>query len=104
MPIWFIADAAHHHLEASEVMRWWSFEPVVTASIFLTVAIYTIGLFRSHGIRKWQAFSFYAGCTSLIVALVSPLDALAGLLFSAHMAQHEILMVIAAPLLVLGQP
>src|SRR3954468_5835277 len=104
MPIWFIAHAGHHHLEASEVMRWWSFEPVVTATIVITVALYTIGLVRSHGIRRWQALSFYAGCASLLAALISPLDALGGILFSAHMAQHEVLMVIAAPLLVLGRP
>src|SRR3954468_19209373 len=104
MPIWFIAHAGHHHLEASEVMRWWSFEPVVTATIVITVALYTIGLVRSHGIRRWQALSFYGGCASLIAALISPLDALGGILFSAHMAQHEVLMVIAAPLLVLGRP
>jgi len=35
---------------------------------------------------------------------LSPLHALGGVLFSAHMAQHELLMTIAAPLLVLGRP
>jgi putative membrane protein len=38
------------------------------------------------------------------VALVSPLHQLGGVLFAAHMAQHELLMVVAAPLLVLGRP
>jgi putative membrane protein len=38
------------------------------------------------------------------MALVSPLHALGGALFSAHMAQHEVLMAVAAPLLVLGRP
>ena len=32
----------------------------------------------------------------LVVALVSPVDALSEILFSAHMAQHEMLMIIAA--------
>jgi len=104
MPIYFLAHAGEHHLEAGEVMRWWSFEPVVTATIVLTLALYTAGLVRSRGGRLWPAISFYAGCASLIVALISPLDALGGILFSAHMAQHEVLMVIAAPLLVLGRP
>jgi putative membrane protein len=35
---------------------------------------------------------------------VSPLAWLSDLLFSAHMTQHEILMLVAAPLLVFGQP
>lgn len=40
----------------------------------------------------------------LVIALVSPLHPLGEALFSAHMVQHELLMVIAAPLLVLGHP
>jgi cytochrome c oxidase assembly factor CtaG len=35
---------------------------------------------------------------------MSPLHRLGGVLFSAHMAQHELLMAVAAPLLVLGRP
>ena len=38
------------------------------------------------------------------VALVSPLHPLGEVLFSAHMIQHEILMLVAAPLLVLSRP
>jgi putative membrane protein len=40
----------------------------------------------------------------LFVALVSPLHPWGEVLFSAHMTQHEVLMVMAAPLLVLGRP
>jgi putative membrane protein len=39
---------------------------------------------------------------ALVVALVSPLDALSGALFAAHMVQHLILILIAAPLLVMS--
>ena len=38
------------------------------------------------------------------VALVSPVHALGTVLFSVHMIQHEMLMLVAAPLLVLGRP
>ncbi len=41
---------------------------------------------------------------ALVVALVSPLHPWGSVLFSAHMGQHEILMLVAAPLLVLGKP
>ena len=47
---------------------------------------------------------FLAGWLSLALALISPLHSLGGVLFSAHMAQHEILMLTAAPLLVLSRP
>ena len=40
----------------------------------------------------------------LALALISPLHALGEVLFSAHMVQHEILMLAAAPLLVLSRP
>ncbi|PXX07048.1 cytochrome c oxidase assembly factor CtaG [Paraburkholderia tropica] len=41
---------------------------------------------------------------SLVLALCSPLDTLSASLFSAHMVQHETMMLIAAPLLVLARP
>src|SRR4029453_16223165 len=39
---------------------------------------------------------------AFVIALVSPLDALSGALFSAHMTQHMVLMLLAAPLLALS--
>jgi cytochrome c oxidase assembly factor CtaG len=48
--------------------------------------------------------AYAAGLLTLVVALVSPLDALGSALLSAHMAQHLLLIAVAAPLLVLGQP
>ncbi len=41
---------------------------------------------------------------SLVIALLSPVDALAETLFSVHMVQHLLLMIVAAPLLALGEP
>jgi putative membrane protein len=52
----------------------------------------------------YEATAFLAGWVTLAIALVSPLHRLGGALFSAHMVQHELLMVVAAPLLVLGRP
>ena len=49
-----------------------------------------------------MAFAF--GWLALVVALVSPIDALSEILFSAHMTQHELLMIVAAPLMVFGRP
>jgi putative membrane protein len=102
--IWFLAHAGHHHLEASEVMTWWSWEPVVVALLAITAVLYAVGMARMGQIRAWQAVSFFCGWAALVIALVSPLDALGAILFSAHMAQHEVLMIVAAPLLVLGRP
>jgi putative membrane protein len=57
-----------------------------------------------HGIRRRSVVAYGAGVASLLVALASPLDTWSALLFSAHMSQHEVLMLVAAPLIVMGRP
>src|SRR5690606_10548994 len=57
-----------------------------------------------RGIRAAEAARFAAGWAVLATALCSPIDSLGGALFSMHMVQHELLMVAAAPLLVLSRP
>jgi cytochrome c oxidase assembly factor CtaG len=59
---------------------------------------------RGAGIGTWEAVSFASGWIVLVVALLSPLHELGDELFSAHMVQHELLISVAAPLLVLGRP
>jgi len=100
-----------HHLRFGLVVRWWTLEPFVLAVLLLGGGLYARGLLRiwsrmgrGRGLRAWEAWCFGAGWLSLWVALVSPLDRLSDILFSTHMAQHEILMVVAAPLIVLGRP
>jgi len=88
-----------------DLIRAWSFEPVVVISLTLTALLFIIGLRRKRrSIRTWEALCFAFGWLALFVALISPLHAWGQVLFSAHMTQHEILMLVAAPLLVLGRP
>jgi putative membrane protein len=89
----------------------WSFEPWVVFCLAASAGLYALGLARlwrragrGHGVGAWQAAAFAAGWLVLVLALVSPLDSLGSLLFGAHMIQHELLMIVAAPLLVLGRP
>jgi putative membrane protein len=56
------------------------------------------------GIRHWQTASFLVGWLVLGLSILTPLDALGEQLFWAHMLQHELMMLVAAPLLVLGRP
>ena len=58
---------------------------------------------RGRRIRR-RALLFYAGLLTILVALTGPIDALAGQLFWVHMIQHLLLLVVAAPLIVLGRP
>src|SRR2546423_1034248 len=89
----------------------WSFEPFVVIGLILSAGLFTIGLKRlwrespkRKSIKPWEALCFAAGWLALFFALVSPLHAWGQVLFSAHMTQHEILMLVAAPLLVLARP
>jgi putative membrane protein len=89
----------------------WTLSPAITVPLALTLVVYLAGTRtlwaqagRGHGVQRWQLAAFAAGWIALVIALVSPLHALGESLFSAHMAQHEVLMTIAAPLLVLGRP
>jgi putative membrane protein len=95
----------------SELWRAWEFEPGVVLPLAISAALYGYGLSRfwreagvGRGIRAGEAACFWLGWLALVVALVSPVHPWGSVLFSAHMTQHEILMLIAAPLLVLGKP
>jgi cytochrome c oxidase assembly factor CtaG len=52
----------------------------------------------------WRPAAYLLGLGFVVVALLTPLDELAAERFSAHMAQHLLLTMMAAPLLLLGNP
>lgn len=89
----------------------WSWQPEVLLPLIIGTSLYLRGTRvawmkagTGRGVRVWQAASFLLGVLAMGAALIWPLDALGDSLFSAHMAQHIVLMGIAAPLLVLGKP
>jgi putative membrane protein len=59
---------------------------------------------RGRGITLANAAAFAAGIALLALAVLSPLHDAAERLLWVHMVQHELLMVVAAPLVVLGRP
>jgi cytochrome c oxidase assembly factor CtaG len=59
---------------------------------------------RGRRLRLRQGLLFAAGWTILTAALVSPIHALGERVFAAHMIEHELLMAVAAPLLVAACP
>jgi cytochrome c oxidase assembly factor CtaG len=102
-------DEAPHNY--GELWRTWAWEPGTVIPLILSGWLYAQGITRlwgsagyGHGVKRWQAACFSAGFLALVIALISPLHPWGQVLFWPHMAQHEILMLIAAPLLVLGQP
>jgi len=94
-------------LEAA--LRSWSFASLPILALALTALVYARGwrqLHRQipHRFPRWRLVSFLGGIATLFLALLSPLDAFAGLLLQVHMIQHLLLMMIAPPLLLLGTP
>jgi cytochrome c oxidase assembly factor CtaG len=99
------------HPLATEAIHRWTWEPFTIALLGASAALYAFGARAiwdragvGRGIRLWQAAAFAAGLASIAVALISPVAWLSGILFSVHMTQHEILMLVSAPLLVFGHP
>ncbi len=100
-----------HPLAPHDLWGAWSWEPFVMTGLAASGLLYLAGMrrlrrrCRTRGqARRWEAVAFWLGWAVLALSLLSPLHRLGETLLSAHMAQHELLMVAAAPLLVLGRP
>ncbi|MBV8776035.1 MAG: cytochrome c oxidase assembly protein, partial [Alphaproteobacteria bacterium] len=107
------AGSALAHVEATVTPRSlaWNWEPWILGSLAAAVLCYTAGVVRlrrrvgrAGPLRVGHMTAFAAGMASLLVVLVSPLDGIADQLFWVHMVQHLVLLLAAAPLLVLGRP
>lgn len=88
----------------------WSLEahvliPLVGAALLYRWAVRVVD--RAHPanrVPRRRTWAWYGGLTVLLVALASPIATYDTTLFSAHMIQHLLLTMVAAPLLALGAP
>src|SRR5690349_97003 len=94
------------HGMAAASLAHWDAQPLVVIPLVATLALYLLGLGRlwrragaARGISHWEVASFAAGWLTTAVAVVSPLASLSEILFSVHMTQHTLLLLVAAPLL-----
>jgi cytochrome c oxidase assembly factor CtaG len=87
-------------------MSWlsWEFDPGVVIPLIVSALLYARGSRAQLTRSPRQSLYFWCGWGTLTLALISPLHPLGEVLFSAHMVQHELLMLVAAPLLVLSRP
>lgn len=102
-----LAHPESESLTRAQAEHAWSFEPLVVAALTVSAALFYFGAirrWRKPGWSRWHVLSFSLGWLTLVVALVSPVHKLGAMLFWVHMTQHELLMTIAAPLLVLSRP
>lgn len=110
---------ADHWLETptlGAVLRHWSWQPLILLGLGIAAAGYAFAFYYFHRrgwlahlarrglIRRHQPWCFAAGLVAILIALLSPIETLAGLLFLVHMVQHMLLIMVAPPLILLGLP
>ena len=95
--------------EPHDLWSAWNPAPLVIAGIAFACWCYARGvraLWRGagagRGIPRWRVACFAGGMFATALALLSPVDTVATALFAVHMTQHMLLVVVAAPLLILG--
>jgi putative membrane protein len=102
--------ASAHGVHHDAGLPGWTFDGWVVAPLLVSLAWYAVGYLRlrhrssvaaaHHASAGW----FIAGWLVLAAALVTPLHEAGERSFAAHMVEHELLMLVAAPLLVLSHP
>jgi putative membrane protein len=88
-----------------ELLFRFNLDPVVMAALAAICALQIVMLHRRRGFdaRRRESFTL-VGWLVASVAFLSPLCALSVALFSARVAQHMVLILIAAPVIALGLP
>lgn len=92
------------------VVTRWQFAPVVTAIVVVLAALYLCGVWRvrrRHPARPWPVWRtamFLAGLAVIVLATQSGIGSYDDVLFWDHMIQHLMLIMVAPPLMVTGQP
>ena len=84
---------------------------MLAGSLAVAIGVYAVGVTRlwrsagyGRGVRPFEALAFSGGCVALLIALSPPLDEWSERWLAAHMVQHELLMVVGAPLIAVGAP
>ena len=83
----------------------------VVVPLTVSATLYVIGITRlwrragiGSGIGAWSVLSFALGWLVMAASLAPPVAWVAQILFSVHMTQHMLLMLVAAPLPAFGRP
>lgn len=94
----------------SAVATQWQFAPIVTGIAAVAVALYGWGVIRvgrrhpARGWPVWRTCMFTAGIAVIVLATQSGIGTYDDVLFYDHMVQHLLLLMVAPPLLIAGQP
>jgi putative copper resistance protein D len=88
----------------------WTFEPTIAVPLLVTLVGWILLVWRidrlhpESPVARWRSVAFAAGLAAIAVALLSGVGAYDDTLFSVHMVQHMLLVLVAAPLLLLAAP
>src|SRR6266853_4423400 len=87
----------------------WSLDFRMVLGLAVVVILYFRGWLILHRtvperFSVWRLLAFTGGLATFWLAIASPLDAFSGMLLSAHMVQHLLLLSVAPPLILLGAP
>jgi putative membrane protein len=104
-PGWALAHEGHHPVIAYAPSAW---DVATLLGLFVAAALYLRGSrrIRSGGgrVRPVERAAFWTGWAALVAAVAPWMDRAATLTLSSHMVQHELLMLVGAPLLIAGRP
>ncbi|WP_420452662.1 cytochrome c oxidase assembly protein [Ilumatobacter sp.] len=86
-----------------DALRAWDLDPSVVAPLAVVAWLHHRGR-RPGRDGAGRDVALVAALVIVAIALLSPIDAVAGVLLSAHMVQHVLLVTVAAPLLAWAAP
>jgi cytochrome c oxidase assembly factor CtaG len=95
---------------AVSLLLGWTFEPIPTLAIAVTIGWWLWAVRRvdaahpRNPVPRRRTVAFLSGMLALAFALISGIGRYDTSLFSVHMVQHVLLMLVAAPLLALAAP
>src|SRR3981081_2925938 len=82
----------------------WVLIPTLIVGLLYALGWRQLRRLAPHRFGLSHIMSFHAGLVTILIALISPLDAFAGWLLTVHMIQHLLLMMVAPPLILYGAP
>ncbi|HTI44379.1 MAG TPA: cytochrome c oxidase assembly protein [Vicinamibacterales bacterium] len=95
-----------HSLNAPQAFSPW--DVAVLIGLLIVGSLYLRGTIllarRGASGRRFEPIAFAIGWSALVLSILPPIDSLSIEYFSVHMIQHELMMLVGAPLLILGRP
>jgi putative membrane protein len=108
VPALAAAHGASPHVSTTDPRVFSLWDQATLAGLTLLGTLYGMGAralrTRGAGPRRIERAAFASGWLALVASILPWFDAAALELFSAHMAQHELMMLVGAPLIVAGRP